>query len=273
MNSTQRIDARAEAWCRACCSGGGGGDSVTPVVHVKGEIDAECAISFVDRISRACHDGHRVVPIVIHSTGGESYQALTMINALTHLQRTHPHTVFATIVPSHIASAASCLFACGTPGHRYMARDATIMVHDGVACFGSSNDEVNVHQASRIVTETKRIDRLLNRVMEDRCGQRRGFFDDTSRHVDEYMSARRCKKLGLCDHTWVPVLETRIVVKQALVRPSRQVKQAPLDCVSNDDDDDDDDDDDGDDDNGDGDDDNDDRYRRSTSPKKRRRVR
>jgi ATP-dependent Clp protease protease subunit len=66
----------------------------------------------------------RVLTLYVNSTGGDLYQAFALID----IMRSSKHTI-RTIGIGAVMSAAFLIFAAGTKGHRYAAKNTSFMCH------------------------------------------------------------------------------------------------------------------------------------------------
>jgi ATP-dependent Clp endopeptidase proteolytic subunit ClpP len=174
------------------------------VIHVTGEIDEDDVEQFGKDLAAAQNTGQPVVPIIINSGGGEVYPLLAMMSLMEQSK-----LPIATIVPGFAASAACALFACGSEGYRYMAKNARLMMHDvsQMMCGTMTLRDVDIEK-----TEMKQLNRQIFRAMALSCGKKPSYFDDmvTKKGGDLYMSAAQAKKHGLCNHITIPHMQTRV---------------------------------------------------------------
>lgn len=93
------------------------------IVYLTGLIDQSCMARVCTDLQLADQSGQSVIPMVIHSEGGDLAAAIQIMECM--------HACMAsvvTIVPSYAASAAVLLFSAGAK--RYMGQHATLMIHE-----------------------------------------------------------------------------------------------------------------------------------------------
>ena len=181
------------------------------IVYVNGEIDDDVLEAFRADFSKAVARNQTIIPVVIHSTGGDVCDALAMMA----LMKSSPVTV-ATIVPSHAYSAAALLSSAGTKGYRYLGPNATLMMHDASVEELSGNARAVAHEAG----ELKRINSMMFRLLGDNCGQTADFFANKVRTCDGddlYINATTSKRWKLADHIALPTLQTTIRIESELI--------------------------------------------------------
>ena len=180
------------------------------VVRIEGEIDDDALEQFRSSFNKAIARNQPLIPVVIHTTGGDVYDALAMMA----LMQSAPMPVV-TIVPSHAYSAGVLLFAAGTKGHRYIGPNATLMMHDTSVEELSGNCRTITHEAS----ELKRINTMMYRLLAENCGQRKDFFSRKVRACegdDLYINAETAHKWKLADHLALPQVHTRISIQMTM---------------------------------------------------------
>jgi ATP-dependent protease ClpP protease subunit len=180
-----------------------------PIVRVTVTEFDENAIQAVQwAIDRCQQTGQWFLPLQIFSPGGDLFSLFGLIDVI----EASPIPV-ATIAIGTAQSAGSALLASGHPGLRFVAPNATVMVHQASAKlpFQSIPD---IEQDIRVFKTMN--DRFLGQL--DRCsGKAKGFWRRKLRdleHRDLTLSALQSVRAGLADHVGLPVIgveETRQV--------------------------------------------------------------
>jgi len=177
-------------------------------VTLSGEVSEESAKKFRDDLMRAENMAKKakqeIVPVVIDSYGGDVYALLSMVDAI----RNFPYKV-ATIVESKAMSAGAILFSCGVEGHRYVAPNATVMIHD-VSSFAIGKQA----ELKASAEESERLNKLIYGIMANNCGHDNPdfFFDMVTkkRGADWFLTAAECSKYNLANHIGIPGLKLSI---------------------------------------------------------------
>lgn len=165
--------------------------------------DEEAAQSFTRDIAAIRQARQPVLPLVIVSAGGEVYSLLAMLDALA----TYDGTVL-TVALGQAMSCGAVLFSCGAQGHRYIAPNATLLLHDvSGPPVGGKAEEQQVN-----ASESTRLNDLLWRRLSTNIGKPPGYL--RSLHgkrngVDWYLSAREAVRVGLASRVGLPVVEVR----------------------------------------------------------------
>jgi ATP-dependent Clp protease protease subunit len=179
-----------------------------PVVIRVNDFDDENVNQFEEEMSEAHQTGQPIIPIVIHSGGGNVYGLLSMMSAIDHSK-----LPVATILAGTAMSAAAVLFAYGDIGHRYMDPHAYIMLHEA---WEEANGKVEDLKA-----DVKHLERLNSRVYK-RLAQHIGFKEEDhllkllhkKRRVDHYLDAEEAKRHHLTDHLYIPSFNVEVKVIQ-----------------------------------------------------------
>jgi ATP-dependent Clp endopeptidase proteolytic subunit ClpP len=179
---------------------------LVPKVLVVQAFDEEEARNFRRDMSLAHRTGQSIIPVVIDSFGGDVYALLSMVDTIRSAK-----VPIATIIQGKAMSCGAVLFTCGTEGYRFMAPNATLMVHD-VASWEASKKAEEVMVDAR---ETNRLNKKIYRIMDKNCRQKPGFFwnlvQDRSR-VDWYIAPREAVRLNLANHIKIPTMRTVVKV-------------------------------------------------------------
>lgn len=191
-----QIDKVEEAW------------DIPVFVTFSGEVTEESAKKFREEFSQAENAAKRskqeIIPIVIDSYGGSVHALLSMVDTI----RNCPLKV-ATIVEGKAMSAGTILFSCGAEGHRYVAPNATVMIHD-VSSF-SWGKQAEMKASSE---EAERLNKLIYEMMAKNCGHKdvNYFFDMVAkkRGADWYLTPEECLKHNLANHVKIPSLTLKV---------------------------------------------------------------
>ena len=181
------------------------------IVRIEGEIEDGVLESFRSDFNKAMARNQPIIPIVIHTTGGDVYDALNMMALMKSAS-----VPVATIVPSHAYSAGVLLASAGTKGYRYVGPNATLMMHDTAIEELSGNCRTITHEAA----ELKRVNTMMYRLMADNCGQPADFFSQKVQSCDGddlYINAQTAHQWKIADHISLPRLQTNIRVDTSLV--------------------------------------------------------
>ena len=175
------------------------------VIRVKGTFNEDMAERFATEMERATQTGQPVIPVVIDSYGGQVYSLLDMISQI----QTSKLPV-ATILQGKAMSAGGMLFIFGSPGYRYMADWATLMIHDV-----SSGTWGKVEEIKSSAEETERLHKLIFKMAAKHLGQKDDYFLKILHekgHAEWYLTAKDAKKHGICDHIGVPEMTAKVSV-------------------------------------------------------------
>jgi len=186
------------------------------IVEIIGEIDEDMIEGVCENFHKAVARGQPIIPVVIHSNGGNLFDAIHMIGVMKTAS-----VPVATIVAGQAYSAAALIFSCGTEGYRFMAPNASIMLHDvGVEeISGKCNDIQNE------AAELKRNNSMAYGMMARNTEQPPNFFYDKVRAChgsDLYVDAKKAKEWNLANHIGIPQLQTNIHVTVTLAVPRVQ---------------------------------------------------
>lgn len=157
------------------------------------------------QISEAHTTGQPVLPIVIDTFGGCPYSLLAILNILE--TATLP---VATITEGKAMSCGAVLLAMGTPGYRYIGRNAVTMIHDL-----STNYKGKTLDAVVDAKESERLNQTLCSLLDKAGKQLPGFFSKLiheNGHADLYLTPDKCVEYGIADHIGIPTLKTEVRV-------------------------------------------------------------
>lgn len=167
------------------------------------DFDEAAAERFARDVAAVRLERQPVLPVVITSGGGDVYTLMAMLDVLA--------TFDGTVVTLALGQAMSCgavLFTCGAEGHRYIAPNATLLLHDvSSAPVGGKADDQRVS-----ATETARLNLLLWQRMARNIGKARD--DLLAAHkargaADWFVTAPEAVRLGLASQVGLPVFEWR----------------------------------------------------------------
>lgn len=181
-----------------------------PKVPVIQAFDEEAANKFREEMSIAHRTGQPIIPVVIDSFGGCVYALLSMIDTIRSAQ-----IPVATVIQGKAMSCGAVLFTCGAEGYRFMAPNATLMIHDVASWEGSKKAEEVMADAK----ETARLNRKIYSIMDQNCRQKKGFFWDfvqKKSRADWYITPREAVRLRIANHVKIPSLRTEVKVEMNL---------------------------------------------------------
>jgi len=173
------------------------------VIRLKGNFNEDMAEKFANDMSRAHETGQTVIPVVLDSFGGQVYSLLDMISQI----QTSKIPV-ATICEGKAMSAGAMLFGFGWHGFRYMAKNATLMIHDV-----SSGAWGKVEEIKSDAKQTEYLHKLIFAMLAKHLDKKEDYFLDIIHqkgHAEWYMTAREAKTHGLCNHIGVPEYKVEI---------------------------------------------------------------
>ena len=180
-----------------------------PVVIRVEKFNSDAAKKFSSDMSAAHNTGQDIIPIIIDSPGGEVYSLMSMISEIKNSD-----LPVATIVEGKAMSCGAVLFTFGEEGHRYMAPDATVMIHDV-----SSGGRGKIEELKADVKEADRLDEKIFKMMAQNCGKKDDFFKKKvfgKKHADWFLDADECKKHNICNHIRVPAFNVKVSVDISL---------------------------------------------------------
>ena len=177
-----------------------------PVIIRVRRFDESSASEFSKKMNKAQNTGQPVVPVIIDSYGGQVYSLMSMISDIKH-----SNIPVATIVQGKAMSCGAVLFSFGAEGHRYMDRDATIMIHDVSSMGWGKIEEIKADAA-----ETERLNKKIYHMMAENCGHHKDYFLDIVHekgHADWFLDIDDARKHKLANHDHVPTLKITANVK------------------------------------------------------------
>lgn len=176
-----------------------------PRVVVVNKFNEEAALKFNRELAEAKNSCQPVIPIIIDSYGGEVYSLLSMVDNI-HSVGTTP---VATIITGKSMSCGAVLFSQGTEGYRFMAPNATLMIHDVSSGNFGKTEEINAN-----AKEVTRLNDLIYDLMAKGTGKKDPKYFWKLVHqkgrADWYLTAAEAKKHNLTNHLHIPSLNIKI---------------------------------------------------------------
>jgi ATP-dependent Clp endopeptidase proteolytic subunit ClpP len=179
------------------------------IVHFTGEFDEESAKKFLDDFrgaeDHAIKTKQECLPIVIDSYGGAVYSLLGMVDIVKSCK-----IPVATIVSGKAMSCGAVLATCGTEGYRYIAPNATIMIHEVSSGAFGKVEEIKVSSK-----ETDRLNGLILKLMAKNIGKTEHYIMDLidqNRHADWFLDADEAIKHNLANKIGIPSFNVEIAM-------------------------------------------------------------
>ncbi len=177
-------------------------------VMFSGDFTEEKAKKFREELERAENiakrAGQTVIPVVIDSYGGSVYALLSMVDAIQNCD-----VDIATIVEGKAMSCGAVLFSCGTEGHRYIGKHATVLIHDASSMAWGKEPELRSS-----AEEVKRLNELVYDLMAKNCGHKNSkyFYDliTPRRGADLYLTPEECVQHKLANKIHIPSLKLSV---------------------------------------------------------------
>ena len=180
-----------------------------PIIIRVNKFDEDSAEEFAVSMSKAQSTGQSIVPVIIDSYGGQVYALMSMISAIKYSK-----IPVATIVESKAMSCGALLFSFGTQGYRFIAQDATLMIHDvSLGSFGK------IEEIKADAKEGERLNQKAYRMMAANCGKEPSYFLDiihAKGHADWFLDADEAMQHGIANHIRVPEMRLTVEVKYKL---------------------------------------------------------
>ena len=177
-----------------------------PIIIRVNKFEEDASEEFAVSMSKAQSTGQSVVPVIIDSYGGQVYALMSMISAIKASK-----IPVATIVESKAMSCGALLFSFGTQGYRFMAPDATLMIHDvSLGSFGK------IEEIKADAKEGERLNQKAYRMMAANCGKEPSYFLDlihTKGHADWFLEADEALQHGIANHIRVPEMRLTVEVQ------------------------------------------------------------
>lgn len=180
-------------------------------VRFGGSFAEDTAVKFCEELQQAedrcIKSGQEVLPIVIDSYGGDVYALLSMIDMIEACK-----VKIATVVEGKAMSCGAVLFTCGAEGYRFIAPNATVMIHEVSSFNFGKNEEI---KASAV--ETDRLNTRIMGMMARNCGKKESYFSDLvheKKHADWFLDANECLRHNLANHIAIPRFTVDIKFEQ-----------------------------------------------------------
>lgn len=189
-------------------------------IHVS-HFNDESLKEFREGVAQAVASGQPFLPITIDSYGGEAYALLSMLDTLAATKMP--------IVTVAVGKAMSCgaiLLACGSPGMRFAAPNATIMLHEvSSGTMGKTTDiEADVAECKRLNTlvweriEQARLSSAKPRGTRKTRIKKKSLLTElhSRKNADWYLTAEQSRRLHLIDHIGMPTIVAHISLQLGL---------------------------------------------------------
>lgn len=177
-------------------------------IHVS-FFDTPALQEFASAFHRAIKNKQPIIPIYIHSFGGEVYSLLGMIDIIKS-----SNVTVATICTGKCMSAASVLLSAGTKGFRYIGKNSMVMVHDvSSLLFGKSSDLKISYK------ETERLKNQIFYILDENAGHKHGYFANQLKDIenaDLYLTSEEAIQHGIVDHIGMPILNVSVNTEYTL---------------------------------------------------------
>lgn len=165
---------------------------------------------FADKVSEIISSQQTFLPIVINSYGGDCYNVLAMIDVLKSVD-----IPILTLALGKTMSAGAILFSQGTKGWRYMASNASMMIHDVASTFDGK-----IHDLVVDAKEAEKLNKNVFSVMEKGFGVEKNFIWNkihSMGRADWYLDAKEAKKIGFTDYIGVPRINVKVRVETEIL--------------------------------------------------------
>ena len=179
-----------------------------PVCNVN-RFDDETISKLTESFGVAHSISQEVIPVIINSYGGSAYHLMAIISLFKQSK-----IPIATIVEGTAMSAGAILFAMGSVGYRFMAPDATLMIHDIGSFTGGKVEEIK--------SDANQIDKLNHNIYEMmaiHCEKDKDYFMNLIHekgHADWFLDINDALEHNICDKSNIPLFTVEIGVKYSL---------------------------------------------------------
>jgi ATP-dependent protease ClpP protease subunit len=172
-------------------------------IRFNGIVDEENAKKFREELEiaedLAKESKQEIIPITVDTYGGDVYSLLSMVDTMKNC-----NVPIATIIESKAMSAGAVLASCGAEGYRYIAPNATIMIHSvrSGTPYGSKVEEMKID-----TLESDRLNKILFAQMSKNCNKHETYFYDLLKQndlADLYIDANSALKHNLVNHIGIP---------------------------------------------------------------------
>jgi ATP-dependent Clp protease, protease subunit len=147
--------------------------------------------------------GQDALPVMINSMGGSVINMLSMVDII----EAAPIPV-ATVCVGAAMSAGAVLLAAGTKGARFVAPNATVMVHGA----STGLPRMKRPDIDAYVEIFRTLDDRSSVLLDKLCGQRKGYWKKLltkNGNADLYLTAEEAVEHGLADHVEIPKWYTK----------------------------------------------------------------
>lgn len=161
------------------------------------DITTETTADFIKNFYEIEDMGQEIIPVYINSCGGGLEDALAIVDVIRSSTAIVP-----TIAIGKAYSGGSLILAAGAAGYRYVAPNATVMIHDIAAGFGGKT-----HDIINTANEIARLDVVLFNMMDEFCEQEQGYFKKMLKerqNIDWYLSPAEAVEQKIADHVKLP---------------------------------------------------------------------
>jgi ATP-dependent Clp protease protease subunit len=174
-----------------------------PVIIKVTEFSEKGFSNFHDMFQKAVDSKQSVIPISIDSYGGQVYSLLGMLELI----RTSPVPV-ATYVASKAMSCGAVLLSAGTNGYRFIAPNATVLVHQ---VSGGSYGKVEDVEVSS--THMVALNKQLMGILSKNSGHDAKYFSREllkNGNADLYYTAAEAVRHGIANYVKTPTFKIKI---------------------------------------------------------------
>ena len=181
-----------------------------PIVVRITKFKEDAAKEFAAEMSEAMSNSQAVIPVVVDSYGGHVYAMFQMIDIINRSAKP-----VMTIVEGKAMSSGAIFASAGTKGYRYIAENATLMVHDV-----SSGHDGKIEEIKADAKETERLQALVFAMLDRNAGKAPGFFEQEVQkrgRADWYLTPKQAVAVGLVDHVGLPTYRTIVTVRQEII--------------------------------------------------------
>jgi ATP-dependent Clp protease, protease subunit len=182
---------------------------VEPTIIKVTEFSEKGYSGFCEAFQKAVDSKQAIIPINIDSYGGQVYSLLGMLELI----RTSPVPV-ATYVATKAMSCGAVLFSAGTEGFRFMAPNATILVHQVSGAAWGKVEDIEVS-----AKHTVALNKQLMGILSTNCGHKANYFSKqllANGNADLYYNARQSVDHNLANHIKTPVFKVELKQKVTL---------------------------------------------------------
>lgn len=157
-----------------------------------GEISTESVTAAIKWLAYENADPKdRVLTLYINSEGGDLYAAFALIDMMQNSQLS-----VRTIGIGSVMSAAFLIFISGSPGERYIGRNASVMCHQ----FSSAGDDSKYHDIRAVMKENDSLNKRMADIIKTSTGlDARTVRAKLLHQSDVYLTADECVELGVAD--------------------------------------------------------------------------